>query len=198
MKAFYIIAGLGILYLMLQSFKVVSSNLNVENQKYRLVLSEAQFEIRFYPSATFAKIYSQGTDYKSVASSGFRKLAGYIFGGNEQSKSIAMTAPVRMELTDKGSTMSFVMPEKYQESDLPKPNDSGVLIVKSSPQYVAAISFGGYADDEKIKENRELLQQLIQKRGLKITGEYTFLAYNAPYQFWSRKNEVIIPIEWKE
>lgn len=198
MKAFYIIAGLGILYLMLQSFKVVSSNLNVENQKYRLVLSEAQFEIRFYPSATFAKIYSQGTDYKSVASSGFRKLAGYIFGGNEQSKSIAMTAPVRMELTDKGSTMSFVMPEKYQESDLPKPNDSGVLIVKSSPQYVAAISFGGYADDEKIKENRELLQQLIQKKGLKITGEYTFLAYNAPYQFWSRKNEVIIPIEWKE
>jgi hypothetical protein len=198
MKAFYIIAGLGILFLLIQSYQVVSSNLTTENQKYRVVLTEEQFEIRFYPAATFAKIYSRGTDYKSVASSGFRKLAGYIFGGNEQSKSIAMTAPVRMELTDKGSTMSFVMPEKYQESDLPKPNDSSVLIVKSSPQYVAAISFGGYADDEKIKENRELLQQLIQKKGLKITGESTFLGYNAPYQFWSRKNEVVIPIEWKE
>jgi hypothetical protein len=198
MKAFYIIAGLGILFLLIQSYQVVSSNLTTENQKYRVVLTEEQFEIRFYPAATFAKIYSRGTDYKSVASSGFRKLAGYIFGGNEQSKSIAMTAPVRMELTDKGSTMSFVMPEKYQESDLPKPNDSSVLIVKSSPQYVAAISFGGYADDEKIKENRELLQQLIQKKGLKITGESTFLGYNAPYQFWTRKNEVVIPIEWKE
>lgn len=198
MKAFYIIAGLGILFLLIQSYQVVSSNLTTENQKYRVVLTEEQFEIRFYPAATFAKIYSRGTDYKSVASSGFRKLAGYIFGGNEQSKSIAMTAPVRMELTDKGSTMSFVMPEKYQESDLPKPNDSSVLIVKSSPQYVAAISFGGFADDEKIKENRELLQQLIQKKGLKIIGESTFLGYNAPYQFWSRKNEVIIPIEWKE
>ena len=198
MKAFYIIAGLGILFLLIQSYQVVSSNLTTENQKYRVVLTEEQFEIRFYPAATFAKIYSRGTDYKSVASSGFRKLAGYIFGGNEQSKSIAMTAPVRMELTDKGSTMSFVMPEKYQETDLPKPNDSSVLIVKSSPQYVAAISFGGYADDEKIKENRELLQQLIQKKGLKIIGESTFLGYNAPYQFWSRKNEVIIPIEWKE
>ena len=198
MKAFYIIAGLGILFLLIQSYQVVSSNLTTENQKYRVVLTEEQFEIRFYPAATFAIIYSRGTDYKSVASSGFRKLAGYIFGGNEQSKSIAMTAPVRMELTDKGSTMSFVMPEKYQESDLPKPNDSSVLIVKSSPQYVAAISFGGYADDEKIKENRELLQQLIQKKGLKIIGESTFLGYNAPYQFWSRKNEVIIPIEWKE
>lgn len=198
MKIIYIVAGIGFLYLMLQSFKVVSSNLNVENQKYRLVLSEAQFEIRFYPSATFAKIYSQGTNYKSVASSGFRKLAGYIFGGNEQKQSIAMTAPVRMEMTDKGSTMSFVMPEKYQESDLPKPNDSGVHIVKSSPQYVAAISFGGYADDEKIKEKRDQLLKLIQAKGIKVAGEYTFLAYNAPYQFWSRKNEVVIPIEWKE
>ena len=52
--------------------------------------------------------------------------------------------------------------------------------------------------NEKIKENRKLLQQLIQKKGLKITGESTFLGYNAPYQFWSRKNEIIIPIEWKE
>ena len=153
MKAFYIVAGIAFVFLMIQSYKVVSSSLKTENQKYRVVLTEAQFEIRFYPSATFAKIYSTGTNYKSVASSGFRKLAGYIFGGNEQKQSIAMTAPVRMEMTDKGSTMSFVMPDKYKESDLPKPNDASVQIVKSSPQYVAAITFGGYADDEKIKEN---------------------------------------------
>jgi hypothetical protein len=198
MKAFYIVAGIGFLFLLIQSYKVVSSSLETENQKFRLVLSDSQFEIRFYPPATFAKIYSQGTDYKSVASSGFRKLAGYIFGGNELKQSIAMTAPVRMEMTDKGSTMSFVMPEKYQESDLPKPIDSGVHIVKSSPQYVAAISFGGYADDEKIKEKRDQLLQLLQEKGIKVAGEYTFLGYNAPYQFWSRKNEVVIPIEWKE
>ena len=198
MKAFYIVAGIGFVLLMIQSYKVLSSSLETENQKYRLVHSESQYEIRFYPSATFVKIYSDGTNYKSVASSGFRKLAGYIFGGNEQKQSIAMTAPVRMEMTDKGSTMSFVMPEKYKESDLPKPNDSGVHIVKSSPHYVAAITFGGYADDEKIKENRDLLLRLLQEKGIKVTGEYTFLAYNAPYQFWSRKNEVVIPIEWKE
>lgn len=198
MKAFYIVAGIAFVFLMIQSYKVVSSSLKTENQKYRVVRTEAQFEIRFYPSATFAKIYSTGTNYKSVANSGFRKLAGYIFGGNEQKQSIAMTAPVRMEMTDKGSTMSFVMPDKYKESDLPKPNDSSVQIVKSSPQYVAAITFGGYADDEKIKEKRDQLLKLIQEKGIKVTGEYTFLGYNAPFQFWSRKNEVVIPIEWKE
>jgi len=198
MKAFYVISGIGLIFLMVQSYKVVSSNLKTENQKYRLVKKEAQYEIRFYPAATFAKIYSPGTNYKSVASSGFKKLAGYIFGGNDQGKSIAMTSPVRMEMSEKGSTMSFVMPEKYQESDLPKPKDSGVHIVKSSPQYVAVIHFGGYADDEKIKEKRDELLQLIQKKGIKVAGDYTFLGYNAPFQFWGRKNEVVIPIEWKE
>jgi hypothetical protein len=198
MKVFYIIAGLGFLFLMVQSYKLMSNSLKTENQKYRLVLKEDQFEIRFYPAATFAKIYSDGTDYKSVASSGFRKLAGYIFGGNDQGKSISMTAPVRMEMSEKGSTMSFVMPEKYKESDLPKPKDASVHIEKSSPQYVAVISFGGYADDEKIKEHRDELLKLIQKKGIQVAGEYTFLGYNAPFQFWSRKNEVVIPIVWKE
>jgi len=198
MKTFYIIASIGFLLLMIQSYKLLSNNLKTENQKYRLVLKDALFEIRFYPSATFAKIYSSGTDYKSVSSSGFRKLAGYIFGGNDQGKSISMTAPVRMEMSDKGSTMSFVMPEKYKESDLPKPKDAGVHIVKSSPQYVAVIRFGGYADDESIQKNRNLLLKIIQKKGIKVTGEYSFLGYNAPFQFWGRKNEVVIPIDWKE
>ncbi len=198
MKAFYIVAGLGIVFLMVQSYKLLSNTLKTENQKYRLILKEDGFEIRFYPSATFAKINSPGTNYKSVASSGFNKLAGYIFGGNDQGKSIAMTAPVRMEMSDKGSTMSFVMPEKYQASDLPKPKDASVQIVKSSPQYVAVIRFGGYADDEKIKEKRDILLKLIHNKGIKVVGEYTFLGYNAPFQFWGRTNEVAIPIEWKE
>jgi hypothetical protein len=198
MKAFYLIGGLAGVFLLVQSYQLVSNSFKTENQKYRTVLKDSRFEIRFYPAATFATIASPGTDYKSVASSGFRKLAGYIFGGNEQGKSIAMTAPVRMELTDKGSTMSFVMPAKYQQSDLPKPKDSSVRIVKSIPQYVAVISFSGYADDAKIKENRNALLKILQEKGIQGAGESTFLGYNAPYQFWGRKNEVIIPIEWKE
>lgn len=198
MKTFYIIASIGFFFLMILSYKVVSNTLETENQKYRVIKQEDQYEIRFYPAATFAKIYSSGTDYKSVASSGFRKLAGYIFGGNDQGKSIAMTSPVRMEMSEKGSTMSFVMPEKYQESDLPKPKDSGVHIVKSNPQYVAVISFGGYADDAKIMGKRDELLSLIKSKGIKVLGDYTFLGYNAPFQFWGRKNEVVIPVEWKE
>jgi hypothetical protein len=198
MKALYIVGSIGVLFLLIQSYQLLSNSFKTENQKFRTVFKDKQFEIRFYPAATFAQIYSTGTNYRSVASSGFQKLAGYIFGGNDQGKSISMTTPVRMELSAKGSRMSFVMPEEYQAADLPKPKDSSVHIVKSTPEYVAVIRFGGYANDEKILAKRDLLLKLIQEKGIKVAGEYIFLGYNAPYQFWGRKNEVIIPIFWKE
>lgn len=198
MKVFYIIGGLVVFFLLIQSFQVISKGLKTENQKYRTVQQDGLMEIRFYPSATFATVYSAETDYKSLASSGFRRLAGYIFGGNDQSKSIPMTAPVRMEMGAKGSSMSFVMPESYSETNLPKPKDAKIQIQKSDPQYVAVIAFSGYASDEKIVENRDLLLKLIREKGIQVTGSFSFLGYNAPYQFWGRKNEVVIPIAWKE
>jgi hypothetical protein len=145
-----------------------------------------------------ATVYSSATNYKSVASSGFGKLARYIFGGNNENESIAMTAPVRMNMSEKGAEMSFVMPTKYNENNLPKPNDEGIHIHQSVPQYVAVISFGGYANDEKITMYKEKILQILSRRNIKVTGDYTFLGYNAPYQMIARTNEIAIPIEWKE
>jgi hypothetical protein len=197
MKIVYFIIAVGILFVVFQSFRSMSAA-PIETQKYRVVKIEDGFEIRFYPVATFATIHSSGTNYKEVASSGFRKLAGYIFGGNEQNKSIAMTAPVRMEMSEKGSSMSFVMPSKYDETNLPKPKDASVQISKSQEMYAAVITFGGYANDEKIEVYKNKLVALLEKKEIKIIGGYNFLGYNAPFQFYSRKNEITIPIEWKE
>lgn len=48
--------------------------------------------------------------------------------------------------------MSFVMPADYNKDNLPKPNDASVIINKTAEEYVAAIKFGGYADDDDIKK----------------------------------------------
>ena len=197
MKMFYLFLALAIIFIVFQSFKKISVS-SIETQKYRVVKKEDGFEIRFYPKATFATIRSNGTNYKQVASSGFRKLAGYIFGGNDQNKSIAMTAPVRMEMSEKGSAMSFVMPEKYDMATLPKPKDATVEIKQSEEVYAAVIAFGGYANDEKINDYTNKLVALLQKKNIKIIGGFNFLGYNAPYDFIGRKNEISIPIEWKE
>jgi len=197
MKMFYLFLALAIIFIVFQSFKKFSVS-SIETQKYRVVKKEVGFEIRFYPKATFATIRTNGTNYKQVASSGFRKLAGYIFGGNDQNKSIAMTAPVRMEMSEKGSAMSFVMPEKYDMATLPKPKDATVEIKQSEDVYAAVIAFGGYANDEKINDHTQKLVALLQKKNIKIIGGFNFLGYNAPYDFIGRKNEISIPIEWKE
>lgn len=197
MKITYLILALTLIYIVFQSFRSFSAA-SIETQKYRVVKKEDGFEIRFYPKATFATIRSTGTNYKQVSSGGFRKLAGYIFGGNDQNKSIAMTAPVRMEMSEKGSAMSFVMPEKYDMASLPKPEDATVEIKQSEPVYAAVIAFGGYANDEKINDYNNKLVALLKKKNIKILGPFNFLGYNAPFQFIGRKNEISIPIEWQE
>jgi len=197
MKLIYFGIFLLAIYFVFQSFIPIKA-LYTEKQKYRKVLVKPDFEIRFYPEATFATVYSNATNYKSLASNGFRKLAGFIFGGNKENESIAMTAPVRMSMSEKGSSMSFVMPEKYDTKNLPTPNNAEITIQKSRPEYVAVISFGGYASDEKIKEYNDKLIQILTKENIKIKGPFSFLGYNAPFQFMGRTNEVIIPIEWKE
>jgi hypothetical protein len=197
MKIVYFLLIIGLIFIVFQSFRSIAAA-KIETQKYRLVKVEEGFEIRFYPSSTFATIHTSGTNYKQIASGGFRKLAGYIFGGNEQNKSIAMTAPVRMEMSDKGSSMSFVMPEKYDVANLPKPKDASVQITQSKEVYAAVISFGGYANDDKINKYTNLLVEILNKKGIKIIGGFNFLGYNAPYEFIGRKNEITIPVEWKE
>ena len=197
MKIIYLILALTLIFIVFQSFSSFTAS-SIVTQKYRVVKKEDGFEIRFYPKATFATIRSAGANYKQVSSSGFRKLAGYIFGGNDQNKSIAMTAPVRMEMSEKGSAMSFVMPEKYDIASLPKPKDATVEIKQSDPVYAAVIAFGGYANDEKINDYNNKLVALLNKKNIKILGRFNFLGYNAPFQFIGRKNEISIPIEWKE
>lgn len=197
MKALYIFFGLGAIYIIFQSF-IANSAVKTEKQKYRTILKDQDLEIRYYPSATMATVYSSATNYNSVASSGFGKLARFIFGGNKENERIAMTAPVRMNMSEKGAEMSFVMPTKYNESNLPKPNDESIHIHASAPQYAAIISFGGYANDEKITMYKNKLLQILSLRNIKVTGDYTFLGYNAPYQMIARTNEIAIPIEWKE
>ena len=180
-----------------QSFMVMSTS-NIEKQKYEVVKKEKDFEIRFYPSATLATIKSSAKSYRELASSGFRKIAGYIFGNNEASAKIAMTSPVHMDINDSESSMSFVMPSKYDINSLPKPNDAKVELKESPAEYVAAIEFGGYANDSTIKKYAEQLRKSLDEKGIKSIGNFRYLGYNPPYQLIGRKNEVIVTVEWKQ
>ena len=85
-----ILAGVILLIVLFQSFIIMPTN-KTEEQKHSLVRKYKDFEIRFYPSATIATINSNAKTYRDLSGPGFRKLAGYIFGGNEANKKISMT-----------------------------------------------------------------------------------------------------------
>jgi hypothetical protein len=168
-----------------------------EEQKYTVVSSNEEFEIRFYPSATLATVYLTANSYREVSGPGFRTLAGYIFGGNESETKISMTAPVHMNISDERSSMSFVMPSAYNTDDLPKPDNSRVIIEKSEDEYVAVIKFSGYASDNAIKKQSEKLRKQLTENGIEFYGNFRYLGYNPPYQFIKRRNEVIVSVRWR-
>jgi hypothetical protein len=186
-----------VLFLTLQSYLYMSTE-NVEKQPYRVIQNFGEIEIRFYPSATLATVKTGARNYRELSGSGFRRVAGYIFGGNEEGVKIAMTSPVHMDISPKGSSMSFVMPEGYNPSNLPKPNDEGIEISRSPDEYVAAIRFSGYASDNTIGENVEKLSAMLAARGISPIGNFRYLGYDPPYQIIGRRNEIIVSVDWKE
>lgn len=167
-----------------------------EKQAYKVIKEGEGFQIRYYPEVTMATISSNVSSYKDLGNSGFSKLAGYIFGGNNAKKQIAMTSPVHMYIGDTLSSMSFVMPANYTKDNLPLPNDSSVNIKTVAGEFVAAIEFDGFASDKKIKEYEFKLGNLLIANKISFFGHFRFLGYNPPYQLMGRKNEVVVSVNW--
>ena len=120
--------------------------------------------------------------------------AGYIFGGNENNKSIAMTSPVAMSLGD-SMTMMFMVPAEYSLETLPKPNESRINFQQVPAKTVAAISFGGWSNDEKIENYKTQLIAALDAEGVSYSDRFYFLGYNAPFEVFNRRNEVIVELD---
>jgi hypothetical protein len=99
-----------------------------------------------------------------------------------------------MNISGDRSSMSFVMPSKYNPDNLPKPDNPGVIIEKTQDEYVAVIRFSGYASDNAIKRQSEKLRQLLMENDIEFYGNFRFLGYNPPYQFINRRNEIIVSV----
>lgn len=194
MKIFFIVIGiLAGLVFVFQMYIAMATDKS-ETQTYKVIKVEQDFEIRFYPATTMAVITSSAKTYKELGSSGFTKLAGYIFGGNKENKKIAMTSPVHMDISDSISSMSFVMPAKYNKDNLPIPNSADVSIKTVADEYVAAHRFSGFASQEAIKRHTLILENALKAKHISYFGHFRYLGYNPPYQLLGRRNEIIVAL----
>ena len=163
-------------------------------QPYKELGKKDEVEFRYYPGAVMASVTNRTPTYKGSANKNFRVLAGYIFGGNQSNNKIAMTAPVHMQMENGQSTMSFVMPEGYNLSNLPKPSSGAIELHTSPEEYVAVIRFGGWASDEKIESRKKELNEQLSKLGIQHLNNFRYLGYNAPWDIFFRRNEIVVGI----
>ena len=148
----------------------------------------------------------------SGLSSGFRVLAGYIFGGNKPGEKLAMTAPVLQQnepgeslpmtapvlQSPKDMRMAFVMPAGRSIRDLPIPQNAKVSLTQVDWGEAVAIRFSGRGKQERFKNAEAKLRAALEQSGRVPTGPALYAQYNSPSAFPPmRRNEVIIPIAAK-
>jgi hypothetical protein len=193
LKAIVIIFGITlVIFIAVQIFAMRGSR-NIESYNYVVRESYDDFEVRRYEASLFTSVKLPHSDYKNGSSKGFSILAGYIFGGNDRKEKISMTSPVSMSLEDT-ITMMFLVPKEFSKESLPTPNQSEIQFREEPEKTVAVISFGGWADDEKIKIHKEKLIELLEKNNIRHTNRFYFLGYNPPFETFNRKNEVIVEL----
>lgn len=187
-----IIVLIGLLGLgMVGQYKANKLTRQVETPKYTVLGRYAQFEVRSYPEMIIATTSMGVGDYSSQSTKGFRTIASYIFGGNEENKKISMTAPVISSIEDT-MRMSFIMPAAYSLSELPQPNNKQVDLKVQPERVMAVIRFGGFASNKDLKRYTALLQESLAAQGLDPSGKIYFQGYNPPFQLLNRTNEVAI------
>ena len=187
------------------------STMAIEEPKFTVVKSEGDITLREYSSYIVAETQVEG-EFDTAGTEGFRRLAGYIFGGNQSTQKIAMTAPVNMTETtsekiamtapvgmtqaeDKTWVITFSMPAQYTLSSLPSPKDPRVHLREIPTRRVAVFEYSGTWSKERFEERKQKLLQWIGDQKLQPAGEATFARYNPPWMPWFlRRNEILIPV----
>tara|TARA_B100001250_G_scaffold326691_1_gene290738 strand:- start:1088 stop:1660 length:573 start_codon:yes stop_codon:yes gene_type:complete len=169
----------------------------IETPNFQLIEVQGEFEIREYDPMIIA-MTKVNSNYKEASSTGFRRIANYIFGGNQKKMAIEMTAPVILDVPNMNDTYEilFVMPSQHSLEELPAPDQSNIEIKIKELGKTAVIKFGGWATESRTTHYKERLQGFVENSGYSINSDYMVAQYNSPWALPPfRKNEIIVMIK---
>ena len=177
---------------------IAAMSQSLETPTYKLIQKFEKFEIRDYGTVITAKT-TVNSDFRTSTYTGFRRVANFIFGGNDQEKKIAMTAPVITQMKSPQShVVHFVMPSKYSLETLPNPNLQNIEIEKEELGIIAAMRFGGWATEKRANRYIKTFLKQLQKKKIEIVGDIRVAQYNGPTTIPPfRKNEILIPVSYR-
>jgi hypothetical protein len=198
------------------SLLIASIAMATEEPKFFIIEKSEPFELRDYAPQLIAEVKVEG-DLDTASSQGFRLIAAFIFGKNQVSEKISMTAPVGIEATQSTKiamtvpvgieaskesatgvnqwVFSFVMPSEYTMATLPKPLNPLVTIRELPAQKRAAIIFSGFNSEAKVLEKTKALEEWIKSKQWQAIGAPQFARYNPPWSLpFMRRNEILITV----
>jgi hypothetical protein len=192
----------------------------IEEPSFKVIVKSGNFELRQYAPMLVAETLVDG-DMGDASSTGFRKIADYIFGNNQvqagtSSTKIAMTAPVTMEPQSQKIAMTapvalipaenigasqqwrvhFVMPSQYTMNTIPKPKNPDVKLREIPGKLFAVNSFTGFNTQSRVQSKSDELSGWIGQRNLKALGPAQLARYDPPWTLpMFRRNEVMIEVD---
>ena len=184
---------------------LVGIRTGTEEPMYVREATLGNIEIRRYGPRIAAETTVNG-DEEQARSAGFRRLAGYIFGGNhretkiamtapvsQQNEKIAMTAPVAQSRGDGESVIRFFMPSKWSMDLLPEPDDERVELVEVPGETYAVLQFSGDRSPQAVAARSEELLEALRDSDFTPNGDPVAWFYDPPWTLpFRRRNEVAV------
>ena len=104
--------------------------------------------------------------------------------------------PVTQSTNDGEMSMRF-LPKQYSKQNAPEPNDERVKIIDLPEEYLAVISYSGFASDSNFVDHHEELKAALEKDRMVIKGPPIKATYNSPFTPpFLRRNEAMYLLEW--
>jgi hypothetical protein len=140
---------------------------------------------------------------------GFRRLAGYIFGDNHGRTKIAMTAPVAVEkqtiamtapvaqapAPGGGWTIRFFMPAGSTLEKLPEPNNPDVHLVTVPAETIAVLRYTGSHGPDAVADHEQVLLGALASSAWSPQGEPVAWFYDPPWTLpFLRRNEAAVHV----
>jgi hypothetical protein len=153
-----------------------------QGPRYELERRLGRVEIRRYAPRVVAETEVQASGFEQALNEGFRRLAGYIFGGNERAQKIAMTSPVTSSPEAGGRTVVFGMPNDRGLGSLPRPKDSRIRLRDEPARRVAALRYHGRYRGAIAEAKAAELLAALRAGGLQPIGRVSFAGYDPPWR----------------
>ncbi len=176
-----ILVNLVAFLLIFQFYLTITSNRIEDRSSYKVIQTHKNFEIRMYNPIAVEVINSKAFRFKEYSRNGIKNLERFEMTDNPD-----FNIPNSAKLAGSLVTQNLNGNSRAQSS-----------LPKNGNQYLAVITFDGFAFESDIKTYAKTMVLALKQSKIHHFGNFQFVSYNSPFQFFKRRNEVIVHISYK-